>query len=380
MAIYKVLARGRNRYRVRYRDGANPNPKTRTFDTRAEAQEFEDAVRAAKRGGIQVPTQGTQTLAAFGAEYREKYANVELAPSTLAARRTLSNAHVIPRIGHYTLATLAHQPEILQSFKTELLTSGVGDASVAKTLATVSAVLGKAVEWNRIATNPTSGIRKPPQKRKRVIHPLAPAVVETLRAHMPTDDDKRLVSVLAYAGLRPGEALALHGSDVGRRAISVTKAISEGVEGDTKTGNDRSVPLLEPLAEDLRGVATGLIFPRPDGRPWTNHDTHNWRKRVWQPACDAAGVGTITTEVVGGKTRRSYDGPVPYDLRHSFASLLLAERRNPLEVAEIMGHSPQILLSTYAHVIAEQRGTTPLSAEEQIREARVKNVSQTQFA
>lgn len=62
--------------------------------------------------------------------------------------------------------------------------------------------------------------------------------------------------------------------------------------------------------------------------------------------------------------------PVPYDLRHSFAWLMFHEQRNPLEIAEMMGHSPQVLFSTYAHVIAELRGAASVSAEEQIQTAR----------
>lgn len=46
------------------------------------------------------------------------------------------------------------------------------------------------------------------------------------------------------------------------------------------------------------------------------------------------------------------------------------EQRNPLEIADMMGHSPQVLFSTYAHVIAELRGAAPISAEEQIQAAR----------
>ncbi|HEY1689748.1 MAG TPA: hypothetical protein VGF95_12900 [Solirubrobacteraceae bacterium] len=49
---------------------------------------------------------------------------------------------------------------------------------------------------------------------------------------------------------------------------------------------------------------------------------------------------------------------------------MLHEQRNPLEIAEMMGHGPQVLFSTYAHVIAELRGAVPISAEEQIRAAR----------
>lgn len=60
----------------------------------------------------------------------------------------------------------------------------------------------------------------------------------------------------------------------------------------------------------------------------------------------------------------------PYDLRHSFASLMFHEQRNPLEIADMMGHSPQVLFSTYAHVIAELRGAAPISAEDQIKAAR----------
>ncbi len=36
----------------------------------------------------------------------------------------------------------------------------------------------------------------------------------------------------------------------------------------------------------------------------------------------------------------------------------------------MMGHSPQVLFSTYAHVIVELRGAAPISAEEQIKAAR----------
>jgi len=60
----------------------------------------------------------------------------------------------------------------------------------------------------------------------------------------------------------------------------------------------------------------------------------------------------------------------PYDLRHSLASLLFAEQRNPAEIAEYMGHSVQVLLSTYVHVIEELRGRERVSAEEEIRAAR----------
>jgi integrase len=39
----------------------------------------------------------------------------------------------------------------------------------------------------------------------------------------------------------------------------------------------------------------------------------------------------------------------PYDLRHSFASLVLAEGLSVVEVARQAGHSPMMAMNTYGH-------------------------------
>ena len=71
------------------------------------------------------------------------------------------------------------------------------------------------------------------------------------------------------------------------------------------------------------------------------------------------------------KTRRTYDGPVPYDLRHSFASLLIHEGKHSIvQIAEWMGHSPATLLAHYAHVIADVAGKSTLPSEQAIKAAR----------
>lgn len=404
------------RWRVRYYESGQTNPRGRTFDTRREARDFEAAVRVAKRTNTQVRRASTQTLEHFGAEYREKYAKVELAPNTLKVQAVLWNRHVLPRLGKIPLSTLAHSPELLQQFKADLKADGVGDGAVGKTLAILSAVLGKAVEWNRIPTNPAATIKKPPAKRKRVVDPIAPEQIERLRAYtmdyggdvLVPSTDSVLICLMAYAGLRPGEALALTWGDIGEKSISVTKAIALGEVGDTKTRTDRSVPLVEPLWDDLddlrrlRSYETRRDTPAPvvqdpelqarldrlfarSGRavrddelifdrngPWRDHDWRNWRRRLWQPVCDRVGLGKLTLTGRGRTQRSSYVGARPYDLRHSAASLALAEGRNPLEVADMLGHGPQILFSVYAHVIAERQGAAPASAEERILDARRK--------
>jgi integrase len=104
------------------------------------------------------------------------------------------------------------------------------------------------------------------------------------------------VSVLAYAGLRPGEALALTWGDVQGQTIIGDKAVSAGEQKETKTRQTRAVRLLTPLASDLaewmrcgRPSNEALVFPRRDGRAWTDSDWNNWRKRVFAPAAKALG-------------------------------------------------------------------------------------------
>lgn len=89
--------------------------------------------------------------------------------------------------------------------------------------------------------------------------------------------DATLRSVLAYAGLRPGEALGLRWGDIRERTILIQRSVSLGEEADTKTRQHRTVRLLAPLAADLRSwrMAAGrrddpeLVFPGKGGLPWT---------------------------------------------------------------------------------------------------------------
>ena len=150
--------------------------------------------------------------------------------------------------------------------------------------------------------------------RKRKLEPVAPEQVE--RQCNAIQRGRPLVYLMAYAGLRPGEALALTKADIGKRSISVTKAVSLGEVGTTKTGADRTVRLLAPLADSLAEIQDGLVVPREDDGIWRDHDFRNWRKRYWRPACEAAGLSGLR----------------PYDLRHSFASLMLppADQAKPL--------------------------------------------------
>lgn len=139
-------------------------------------------------------------------------------------------------------------------------------------------VLQRACEWDRLASNPARAVRKPTAARARAVEPLTPNAVEAIRAWLIEREllrDATLVSVLAYAGLRPGEALGLTWSHVRERTLLVEAAVRVGVVGETKTRRRRTVRLLPQLGADLaewrlragRPPEDALVFPGHDGRP-----------------------------------------------------------------------------------------------------------------
>jgi integrase len=191
-------------------------------------------------------------------------------------------------------------------------------------------------------------MRIPQPRRKRAIRPLAPEAIERMRAFALARGRVReaaLLSVMGYAGLRPGEAFALRWDCLGERSLIVEHGRADGELAQTKTRRIRTVGLLAPVADDLRvwrerAPAPGdwdPIFPRTDGAVFRDTDSRNWRTRQFTLAAVAAGV----------------DESTPYALRHSFASLLVQAGWNPLEVAVEMGNSPEVVQRDYSHLFRE---------------------------
>lgn len=373
-------------YRVRFRD-ARGRRVARTFDCAEDALDFRARLRLLKRADdLGELDRGRATLAEFLADFWRLYAEVHLEPSTRRKYRCLWNKHIERRLGTMELRQIT--PLVLSEFILELQQAGAGAPTIRSCLGLLQSMFARAVEWDRARVNVVKLIAKPRVRRARAIKPLRPVDVEALRREMlrrPKHGlrDATLVSVLAYSGLRPEEALALEYEHVRARTILVEQKWVDGeiLLGQKTNRPPRFPPLLDVLRVDLREFelaearSRGLIFARADGTPWHDHDWRDWRARVWQPACQAIGLATITnTTIVKGakrKTKRTYDGPVPYDLRHSFASLLIHEgKHSVVQIAEWMGHSPATLLTHYAHVIADVAGKSSLPSEQAIDAAR----------
>lgn len=380
-------------YMVRWRE--NGKQRARRFTLKADAVAWDDEVRRRKRLGPLALQQLTSTGPTLGEWIAQRWApehGTNLARRTIAGYSDVYARHIAPTLDTTPLRDLTVAR--LRQWQAERLQDGVSVPQILQARTFLSSVLRHAAESEAISSNPMRVVRAPRRPQRDEVKPLAPQTVERVRAvlaqpmlrqvdesspgqrkrraHVQPDPrpahhrvrDVALVTVLAYAGVRPGEALALRWSDIGERTILVERATDDdGSIKTTKGRNSRSVRLLAPLAHDLKAwhLAAGrpepdaLVFPRGDGGAWTAKDWANWRKRNWRRACEAADFDPV---------------PRPYDLRHSFVSLLLAEGRSVHHVAGQAGHSPTMTLTRYGHVIAEHDGRERIDAEVEIRRAR----------
>ncbi len=380
------------RWLVRWReDGHN---RGRSFVLKRDADAWDTEVKRRKQLGPLALAQLTARGPTLGEWIAERWAPEHAATLEQSTRDRYADVyrlHIEPWLGDVAIRDLSVSR--LRSWQAERAAAGAGVGTLDKARTLLSSVLRHAAESEAIPGNPIALVRAPRGEHRDAVQPLAPITVEAIRAvlaepmivrvpertrggvrvdayDVPDERDfltmrldAAIVSILAYAGLRPGELRALRWGDVRTATLTVERAARpDGTIKSTKNHERRAVRLLAPLAQDLRELRIAAGRPTDDvlllhraGQPWTKTDWQVWRAKRWDKACRRA---------------RMPRSPRPYDLRHSFASLLLAEGRSVHYVARQLGHSPALTLSTYGHLFAEYEHAERIDAEAEIGAAR----------
>ena len=218
----------------------------------------------------------------------------------------------------------------------------------------VRTVFRAAVRDGMIALDPTLAVRLPRQRKREAAMeiPLPEVVRSILEASDPRF--RAFVALCAFAGLRLGEAAALKVSDVDflRRQVHVRRQVQRLGAGEVeirlpKYNSERTVAvpdaLLELLAEHVRlGLTNEWLFSGvEDVPPHQNTVGHRWRTTL---------------------KRADVEGVRLHDLRHFYASGLIASGCDVVAVQRALGHAKSTTtLTTYAHLWP--------SAEDRVREA-----------
>jgi integrase len=294
-----------------------------------------------------------------------------LSPATLPSYRKNIRLHIDPYLGAQPVARLTGS--MVDAWMRKLEASGRPDGQGGLSARTVRYVytilrsaLGDAVKQGRLSVNPTDRSTPPSPSEARPPEMqawTAPELGRFLRwADAQNLDLAMGWRLLAATGMRRGEALALRWRDVDlnagrlavRRSVGVVKAKGAGerlVEGPTKTGRSRVVDLDAGTIAALRsyraargGLAldlvrdSALVLSNLDGTH--RHPERFSRRFAGQVAQARKALGEDLLPVIR-----------LHDLRHTHATLLLADGVPVKVVSERLGHaSATITLTVYQHV------------------------------
>lgn len=323
-------------WRAGYR-GPDGREHSKSFRRKVDAERWlRDELHKQDRGLWVDPSAGA---VGFGEYAEEWFRGLALKPKTVAGYRSLLDSRILPTLGSVELRRIT--PDLLRSWIADMAQEGLSASRMAQAKRVVSAVLSQAVTDGLIARNSAVMVKVQRTVEREPRYLAAEQVTDLAEAcERRMSGAGVLVKVLAYAGLRWGEAVALRGDriDVLRRRVHVLESATlvngELVWGTPKSHRARTVVIPRFLADDLAPLISGdrLVFTSPRGRPLRSP---NFLRRVWRPAVAERGLGDL----------------VPHDLRHTAASLAVSAGASVKAVQQMLGHSSaQITLDRYSHL------------------------------
>lgn len=287
--------------------------------------------------------------------YTEKWlAAIEptVRPATYRRYADMLRLHVLPAIGGMQLAKLA--PLDLQRLYADRLAAGLSTTTVHHMHAVIHRALKQALRWGHVDRN-VSEMVDPPRRTLPDVTTWDAKQTAAVLAAGDTTDLAALWRLALLTGMRRGELLGLMWDDLDldRGTLAVRRTLSRGKGGTWELGQPKTASGRRAIALPASCVAAlrkhrarqaeerlrlgplrqdhGFVFTNETGGPLhVNSLMHHFRKLI-----AAAAVPTIRF----------------HDLRHTCATLLLAQGVHPKIVQERLGHADiSMTLNRYSHV------------------------------
>ncbi|QUY60842.1 tyrosine-type recombinase/integrase [Gulosibacter molinativorax] len=355
-----------NRWRVSWDDPQTSKRKTRSFATKADAEELKASLEDDIRSGRYIdPSNGDKLFKTAAERWLES--KRKLKGATIWRYRRDLDRWVLPQWGHKPISSITR--DAIDDWVGQLIegTATITDDAerihkgglAPKTIhGIVSIAFGAplrfAVQEGWLAKSPLQNVELPPEDLPEDMEFLNHKEIEALaKAVQAVPNPKRarketegltsfvLVQTLTYTCLRINEALALDwGRDVNlrKKRIKVNRTWTVDREGKKtldypKTWERREVPIPDFLIPLLKSIESpGWVFKASRGGAM---DDKNWRNRVWSPATKAIGL----------------DGFKIHGLRHTGISLAIAAGADVKLIQRMAGHkSASITLDVYGHL------------------------------
>jgi integrase len=345
--------------RVRVERGIYKSPATGGYEIqftdstgRCRWQRVPGGLREARLAKAEISTRlgrgdlvvrANRTLEDVGEEWLA--AQHHLRPRTRQLYRTALDRHIYPRLGRRRIGEV--NPDRIAAFILELEQAGLAGWTIRGILTPLGRILGYAARRGLIPDNPIRRLERGerPTTVRREFRMLRPDEIDALlRAATPSY--RAILATAIFTGLRQGELLGLTWADIdfGEAVVHVRRQLDRtGERTAPKTAKaSRDVILMPSLAKLLRehklasahSQAHDPVFATLMGRPM---HFRNVTRRGLAAAVAKAGLATE------GEPRLRF-----HDLRHCFASLLIAQGLNVVFISRQLGHaSPSFTLDVY---------------------------------
>jgi integrase len=363
------------RYEARYQrpDGSKGYVRRKK---KSDVEKALTAVSHAKNKGTYVDTKGGKiTLDAW---IKSPASRIQTqGDGKRAVNESYYRNHVRPVMGDMSLSAIAH--EFLQEWVESLEEKELAGSTVDQIVRIVRQALDMAVRAKRLSTNEAYDLNLPAVVTKDItiltdsqVGLLADAIDPRFREWLLT---------AASLGLRFGELGALRVSAINtdKLTVRITESLVN-IGGKITVGSPKSkagkrtLPLDEGTAAILEAACVGKmltdrLFTAPDGG---FIQKSSFRRRFWQPATVAAGLGRTWPVEVDGKTQIRYAGVTPHVLRHTAISGWIDDDATALQVKTWAGHaSIRTTYDVYGHLFEERDEAVMAKLNErQIRRSR----------
>lgn len=295
----------------------------------------------------------------------------ELKPRAYDTLEGAIQNYVVPHVGFYGLADLTGdiiQKELINT----LSQKGYAHSTIKKAYDALNACLKFATLRGAIPFNPMQTVSKPSKKKfkKKAIEILTDEEVKKLVEVAPfAGRYGQAIVLMAYTGLRVGEAIALKWKDWNEdaRLLSVTASL---VQAKNRSGNGTAYKLLEQDSTKTDNGTRTIYLSKNAIAAIELLKKQDYRgKKNDYIICTQKYTPLYPRNLQRTFDHMLKDAGIPHmglhALRHTFASLLIRKGIDIKIVSELLGHADvTFTYNTYVHIINEQKNKAILMLDE----------------
>lgn len=334
--------------------------------TRKEVVAKRDAMKTEEAAGT-LASPNRQTLDAYLTFWLD-HIKAEVKPTTHQSYTYLVDSHITPRLGHVLLQKLV--PLHVEGLMSDMQADGLSARTASYARAVLRRSLQQALRWGLVGRNVAQNV-EPPRKQAKEMLAWTPEQAATFLDHMKDHDLYALFYLALMTGMRRGELLGLRWQDVDaqegklhiRQNLVIVDHRPQFIDPKT-TKSRRSVHVARETIEVLQRHRSKVVGMREKAKArWQEHD-------LVFPSSVGTPLGTYTLNNTWWQAQEAAKLPRIrfHDLRHTYASLALAQKISPKVVSERLGHANvAFTLQTYAHVYEEEHRAAALSAGDLLR-------------